>query len=169
MGTPLRDYLGNEVFELGLTPDMARCLSMIGVAREVGALTNAALHLPSAGARESDGNEAATYARVEIANPDLCNRYIGLIIKDVKIGPSPKWMQEYLTLAGMRPINNVVDITNFVMLEWGQPLHAFDYARLKERATQAGQEAPVITVRAAHVGERIRSPMACSVNWTSQC
>ena len=99
---------------------------MIGVAREVGALTNAALHLPSAETASFDGNEAMNYARVEIANPDLCNRYIGLIIKDVKIGPSPKWMQEYLILAGMRPINNVVDITNFVMLEWGQPLHAFD-------------------------------------------
>ncbi|HXR66836.1 MAG TPA: phenylalanine--tRNA ligase subunit beta, partial [Ktedonobacteraceae bacterium] len=154
VGTPLRDYLGNEVFEIGLTPDMARCLSMIGVAREVGALTNAALHLPP-DETASSGGEAANYARVEIANPELCNRYIGLIIKDVTIGPSPKWMQEHLTLAGMRPINNVVDITNYVMLEWGQPLHAFDYDRLKQRATRAGQAEPVITVRAAHVGEKM--------------
>lgn len=155
VGTPLRDYLGNEVFEIGLTPDMARCLSMIGMAREVGALTNAALHLPPDETVSSSDNEAASYARVEIANPELCNRYIGLIIKDVVVGPSPKWMQDYLTLAGMRPINNVVDITNFVMLEWGQPLHAFDYDRLKERATRSGHAEPVITVRTAHAGEKM--------------
>ncbi len=154
VGTPLRDYLGNEVFEIGLTPDMARCLSMIGVAREVGALTNAALHLPP-DETASSGGEAANYARVEIANPELCNRYIGLVIRDVTIGPSPKWMQEHLTLAGMRPINNVVDIANYVMLEWGQPLHTFDYDRLKQRATRAGQAEPVITVRAAHAGEKM--------------
>jgi phenylalanyl-tRNA synthetase beta chain len=155
VGTPLRDYLGNEVFEIGLTPDMARCLSIIGMAREVGALTNAALHLPPDETVSSGGNEAANYARVEIANPELCNRYIGLIIKDVTIGPSPKWMQEHLTLAGMRPINNVVDIANYVMLEWGQPLHTFDYDRLKQRARQAGQPEPVITVRTAYAGEKM--------------
>src|SRR5260221_50911 len=100
VGTPLRDYLGNEVFEIGLTPDMARCLSIAGVAREVGALTNAALHLPPDETASSGSSEAANLAQVEIANPELCNRYIGLIIKDVTIGPSPKWMQERLTLAG---------------------------------------------------------------------
>ncbi|HEU5381727.1 MAG TPA: hypothetical protein VFV38_40420, partial [Ktedonobacteraceae bacterium] len=99
-GMPLRDYLGNEVLDLFLTPDMARCLNMIGVAREVAALTNAALHLPPDETVSADGNEAANYVNVEIANPELCNRYIGLLIKDVKIGPSPKWMQERLTLAG---------------------------------------------------------------------
>src|SRR5437879_4722171 len=118
VGMPLRDYLGNEVFELGLTPDMARCLSMIGVAREVGALTSTPLHLPSVEVA-SAGGEAEGYARVEIANPELCNRFTGLVIKNVKIGPAPKWMQERLMLAGMRPINNVVDIANYVMLEWG--------------------------------------------------
>jgi phenylalanyl-tRNA synthetase beta chain len=152
---PLRDYLGNEVFEIGLTPDMARCLSMIGIAREGGALTNAALHLPPDETAGSGGDEAANYARVEIANPELCNRYIGLVIKDVTIGPSPKWMQEHLTLAGMRPINNIVDITNYVMLEWGQPLHAFDYDQLKLRASRADQTRPVITVRAAQAGEKM--------------
>ncbi|HEY0755109.1 MAG TPA: phenylalanine--tRNA ligase subunit beta [Ktedonobacteraceae bacterium] len=154
VGMSLRDYLGNEVFEIGLTPDMARCLSMIGMAREVRALTNAALHLPLDETVIS-GGEAANYARVEIANPELCNRYIGLIIKDVTIGPAPKWMQEHLTLAGMRPINNVVDITNYVMLEWGQPLHAFDYDQLQARATRAGQPLPVITVRVARAGEKM--------------
>jgi len=152
VGTSLRDYLGNEVFELGLTPDMARCLSIIGVAREAAALTNAVLHLPPDETESADGDEATNYVNVEIANPELCNRYIGFIIKDVTIGSSPKWMQERLTLAGMRPINNVVDITNYVLLEWGQPLHAFDYDLLKQRA---GQEKPTILVRTAEAGEKI--------------
>ena len=156
VGLPLRDYLGNEVLDIFLTPDMARCLSMIGMAREVAALTNAALHLPPDETEErTGGNEAAQLAQVEIANPELCNRYIGLIIKDVQIGPSPKWMQERLLLAGMRPINNIVDITNYVMLEWGQPLHAFDYDALQRRALRAGLDAPVITVRSASPGEKM--------------
>src|SRR5713226_663064 len=130
VGMPLRDYLGDEVLELDLTVDMARCLSMIGVAREVAALTNAALHLPpDEGSRFivgplSGGKDAQDYVAVEIADPDLCNRYIGMVIKDVQIGESPKWVQDRLSKAGMRPINNIVDITNYVMLEWGQPLHA---------------------------------------------
>lgn len=157
VGTPLRDYLGNEVFELGLTPDMARCLSMIGVAREVSALTNAALHLPPDETASLGGNEAANYVNVEIVNSELCNRYIGLIIKDVQIGASPKWMQERLTQAGIRPINNIVDITNYVLLEWGQPLHAFDYDLLKERARRSGQEKPAIIVRTAHAGEKMKT------------
>ncbi len=155
VGVPLRDYLGNEVFELGLTPDMARCLSMIGVAREVSALTNAALHLPPDETASAGGDEATTYMNVKIANPELCNRYIGLIIKNVQVGPSPKWMQERLTLAGMRPINNIVDITNYVLLEWGQPLHAFDYDILKKRALRRGEEQPTITVRTAYPGEKL--------------
>lgn len=155
VGIPLREYLGNEVFDIGLTPDMARCLSIIGVAREVSALTNAALHLPPDETVSTGGNEVANYIEVKIANPELCNRYIGLIIKDVKPGPSPKWMQERLTQAGMRPISNVVDITNYVMLEWGQPLHAFDYDMLQARARRAGQEKPTVIVRTASPGEKM--------------
>src|SRR5579875_964837 len=131
------------------------CLNMIGVACEVAALTIAALHLPADETVSAGGNEAVNYVKIEITNPELCNRYIGLIIKDVKIGPSPKWMQERLTMAGMRPINNIVDITNYVMLEWGQPLHAFDYDLLKQRALQSGQEQPTIIVRTAHPGEKM--------------
>src|SRR3989440_2089989 len=81
VGTPLRDYLGNEVLSLGLTPDMARCLSMIGVAREVAALTGAELHLPPDEDAMTEGDEASAYVNVEIADPELCNRYTGLIIK----------------------------------------------------------------------------------------
>ncbi len=155
VGRPLKEYLGNEVLELGLTPDMARCLSIIGVAREVAALTGVPLRLPPDETVDTDAHEASNLFNVEIVNPELCNRYLGLIIKDVQIGPSPKWMQDRLTLAGMRPINNVVDITNYVLLEWGQPLHAFDYDQLQRRAIESGQEKPTITVRTAETGEKM--------------
>ncbi len=155
VGMPLRDYLGDEVLVLGLTVDMARCLSMIGVAREVAALTNAALHLPSDEPSSSNGSDASDYVAVEIADPELCNRYTGMVIKDVQIGESPRWVQDRLIKAGMRPISNVVDITNYVMLEWGQPLHAFDYDLLVERAERTGNSKPIIIVRKARPGEKI--------------
>src|SRR5205823_14945655 len=87
---------------------------------------------------------------VEIEDPRLSARYAAMLLKGVKIGPAPSWMQRRLTYAGMRPINNIVDVTNYVMLEWGQPLHAFDYDVLVQRA---GGKAPVITVRPARAGE----------------
>ena len=155
VGMPLRDYLGDEVLNLGLTVDMARCLSMIGVAREVAALTNARLHLPPDDPSSTEGNDAGKYVAVEIADPELCNRYTAMVIKDVQIGESPKWMQDRLIKAGMRPISNVVDITNYVMLEWGQPLHAFDYDLLVERAQRAGTSKPIIIVRRAKAGEKM--------------
>jgi len=161
VGMPLRDYLGDEVLVLDLTVDMARCLSMIGVAREVAALTTAALHLPPDEPSSSNGKVGAPlvgaqdYVAVEIDDPDLCNRYIGMMIKDMHIGESPKWMQDRLMKAGMRPISNVVDITNYVMLEWGQPLHAFDYDLLVERAEKAGSSKPTIIVRRAKHGEKM--------------
>ena len=139
-GMPLRDYLGDEVLVLGLTVDMARCLSVIGVAREVSALTNTELHLPPDELHSSNGyaganmKDAQDYVAVEIEDPDLCNRYTAMLVRDVQIGESPRWMQDRLLKAGMRPISSVVDITNYVMLEWGQPLHAFDYDLLVERA-----------------------------------
>ena len=155
VGMPLRDYLGDEVLDLDLTVDMARCLSIIGVAREVAALTSAALHLPPDEPSSSNGSGAQDYVAVEIANPELCNRYIGMVIKDIQIGESPKWMQDRLVKAGMRPISNVVDITNYVMLEWGQPLHAFDYDLLARRAERAGSSKPTIIVRTARLGEKM--------------
>ncbi len=155
VGMPLRDYLGDEVLVLDLTVDMARCLSMVGVAREVAALTQAKLHLPPGEPSSSNGRSASDYVAVEIADPALCNRYTGMVIKDVQIGESPKWMQDRLIKAGMRPINNVVDITNYVMLEWGQPLHAFDYDLLVRRAEETGSSKPTIIVRRANPGEKI--------------
>ncbi|MEM7131355.1 MAG: phenylalanine--tRNA ligase subunit beta [Chloroflexota bacterium] len=149
-GMPLREYLSQEVLELELTPDMARCLNMIGVAREVAALTGATVTLPpdecETSASPGDKQTAADYFGVRIDAPELCNRYTGTLIRNVKIGPSPNWMQERLLRAGMRPISNIVDITNYVMLEWGQPLHAFDYDILVERAKQAGDAIPTIIV-----------------------
>ncbi len=153
-GMPLRDYLGEEIVEIELTPDMARCLNMIGIAREVSALTGGALHLPADECLAEGDDRAADYFDVKIDDPDLCNRYTGILIKDVEIGPSPKWMQQRLARAGMRPISNVVDITNFVMLEWGQPLHAFDYDILVKRARENGDDSPTIIVRRAAEGEK---------------
>lgn len=155
VGTPLRDYLGDDVVEIELTPDMARCLSMSGVAREVHALTGAALHLPADEWQPSGDDSAADYAAVEIEDPALCNRYTAILIRDVTIGPSPLWMQERLRRAGMRPISNIVDITNYVMLETGQPLHAFDYDLLVERAQKSGADKPTIIVRGARPGEKM--------------
>ncbi|MEZ4581299.1 MAG: hypothetical protein R3A10_06565 [Caldilineaceae bacterium] len=96
VGTPLRDYLGEAVLDIELTPDMARALSMIGVAREVAALTGAALHLPADEWQPQGDDTAADYVAVEIDAPALCNRYTGVMVLDAKIGPSPKWMQERL-------------------------------------------------------------------------
>ena len=148
-GMPLRTYLGEDVLSLDLTPDMARCLNIMGVAREVAALTGGALHLPTADVQTSGDDTAAAYFDVRIDDPDLCHRYTGILIRDVQIGPSPKWMQDRLNRAGMRPINNVVDITNYIMLEYGQPLHAFDYDILVERAKRVGEDKPTIIVRRA--------------------
>jgi phenylalanyl-tRNA synthetase beta chain len=154
VGTPLKEYLGDSVLVVELTPDMARCLNMIGMAREVAALTGAPLHLPPDEWQPSGDDTAADYVAVRIDEPELCNRYTGTMIVDVTVGESPKWMQDRLRKAGMRPINNVVDITNFVMLEWGQPLHAFDYDILRERARRVGDDKPTIIMRRAKTGEK---------------
>ncbi|MFN2166210.1 MAG: phenylalanine--tRNA ligase subunit beta, partial [Anaerolineae bacterium] len=154
VGTPLRDYLGEAVLDIELTPDMARALSVMGVAREVAALTGGALHLPADEWQPQGDDNAADYVAVEIDDPALCNRYTGVMVLNAQIGPSPQWMQERLLRAGMRPISNVVDITNYVMLETGQPLHAFDYDILKRRAASVGDAKPTIIVRRAQAGEK---------------
>jgi phenylalanyl-tRNA synthetase beta chain len=150
VGKPLADYLGDTVLDLDLTPNLARCHCMIGVAREVAALTGVPLRYSSTDWR-TEGTPAAELAHVQIEDPDLCNRYIATIIRDVEIGPSPEWMQDRVRKAGMRPISNIVDITNYVMLEWGQPLHAFDYDKLVARAGGV----PTIIVRRAKPGEKM--------------
>jgi phenylalanyl-tRNA synthetase beta chain len=153
VGTPLVDYMGDVVLEIDVLPNMARCLAMIGVAREVAALTGQKLRLPPH-AVETAGEPIQGQVDVKIEDPKLCARYAAALLKGVTIGPSPGWMQRRLTYAGMRTINNIVDITNYVMLEWGQPLHAFDYDTLRRRA---GGKAPVITVRPARPGEVLKT------------
>ncbi|MDH4209669.1 MAG: phenylalanine--tRNA ligase subunit beta, partial [Anaerolineae bacterium] len=156
VGVPLADYLDlfsipahDIVLDLDLTPNLARCLSIIGVAREVAALTGQHFRLEEP-RMLAEGPSIEGQIEIEIADPDLCARYSATLIKGVKIGPSPYWMQRRLTLAGMRPISNIVDISNYVMLEWGQPLHAFDYHELRGR-TDDGP--PAIIVRRARPGE----------------
>ncbi len=131
-GTPLADELGDTILDLELTPNRVDLLSMIGVAREVSALLEEPLTVPSAEYSES-GPNAASSIDVRIVDPELCPRYTASIIRGVTITQSPKWLRDRLTAAGLRPINNVVDVTNYVMLEWGQPLHAFDYDKIRGR------------------------------------
>jgi phenylalanyl-tRNA synthetase beta chain len=125
-GTPLKEYLGDVVVEIDLTPDMARDLCITGIAREISALTGAELRLPPDDCEQTGDDTVTDYAGLRIDEPNLCNRYTGLLIMGVEVGDSPPWMQDRLRKAGMRPISNIVDITNYVMLEMGQPLHASD-------------------------------------------
>jgi phenylalanyl-tRNA synthetase beta chain len=145
IGLPLSQYLGDAIFDIKVTPNRPDCLSMLGVAREVAALTGQAVHSPEVG-YEQPGLVMEQMVAVEIAEPELCPRYCAGLVTDVRVEPSPSWLQQRLLAAGMRPINNIVDITNYVMLEYGQPLHAFDCRRL---------EGSGIIVRRAHDGESL--------------
>jgi phenylalanyl-tRNA synthetase beta chain len=145
LGTPLSHILGEWVFELEITPNRPDCLAVFGIAREVAAITGAALHPPPVALDEAPP-PASALAAVRIEAPDLCSRYAARVITGVTVGPSPSWLVERLQAAGMRSINNVVDVTNYVMLEMGQPLHAFDLDRV------AGHR---IIVRRAYPGETL--------------
>ncbi len=147
VGIPLTDYLGDAIFDLDVTPNRPDCLCVMGIAREVAALTGKSPHPPEISYEETAPSIGQQIA-VEIADPDLCARYCASLITGVKITQSPPWMQQRLLACGMRPINNIVDITNYVMLELGQPLHAFDYERIKGKK---------IIVRRAAEGEIIVS------------
>lgn len=148
VGVPLATYLGDVVLDAEITPNMARCMSVLGVAREVAALTGGRVRPPRE-QMQAHGAPIEGQVSVAIADPTLCARYAATLIAGVSIGPSPEWMRRRLRLAGVRPINNVVDVTNYVMLECGQPLHAFDYDVLVRRA----KGVPQITVRPARPGE----------------
>ncbi len=127
-GTPIIEALGMELpaVDFEITPNRPDCLSMLGIARESAATFGKSLRYPETECRKVAPEKSGDYIKVEIRRPDLCKRYCCRVIKDIKIAQSPWWMQRCLMQAGMRPINNIVDITNFVMLEYGQPMHAFD-------------------------------------------
>lgn len=149
VGHALQDVLGDTVLEVELTPNLAHANCVIGLAREVAALTGQRLRPWRPDDARLRGPHLATtpYITVSTADPQLCPRYSAALIEHVTIQPSPPWLQRRLLLAGMRPINNIVDITNYCMLEMGQPLHAFDYETLQR---QGG-----IVVRPATLGERL--------------
>ncbi|MGC8780971.1 MAG: phenylalanine--tRNA ligase subunit beta, partial [Anaerolineae bacterium] len=152
VGRPLVDYLGDTILEFDIKGAFGHLQSVVGIAREVAALTGQTLRNPTPADYLSTPRVAdADFAGIVIRDPDLCLRYSAALIEGVQVRPSPYWMQQRLIRAGMRPINNIVDITNYVMLELGQPLHAFDYDLLRARA--GGR--PTIIMRRAYPGEHL--------------
>jgi phenylalanyl-tRNA synthetase beta chain len=147
LGADLVTYLGldDTIFEIEITPNRPDALSIVGVAREIAAVTGAPFRFPQVVAKEAEP-EATTLTSVEIADPDLCPRYAARVISGLTVKPSPPWLAQRLRAVGLRPINNVVDVTNYVLWELGQPLHAFDHATL------AGGR---IVVRRARPGEHL--------------
>ena len=137
--------LDDTIVEFEITPNRQDCLSVIGLAREAAVTFDKPLKLHKPVVKECGGN-INDYLNVEVKAPELCTRYMARIVKDIKIEPSPLWMRERLRSMGIRPINNIVDITNYVMLEYGQPMHAFDYRFVKGNN---------IIVRTAENGEKI--------------
>ena len=149
VGAPLQDYLpvSEAVLEIELTSNRPDCFSIYGIAREVAAAAGLTLAPPPIeGPAERRGAPAHEAISVGIADPDLCRRYGAHVIRNVTVGASPSWLKARLTHAGMRPINNVVDVTNYVMLAWGQPLHAFDAGKIAGKA---------LVARRARDGEKI--------------
>ncbi len=150
-GTPLQDVLGDAVLDIDILPNIARAYSIVGVAREIAALTGQPLRFPSMDV-VAEGQNIDGKIAIDIREPELNPRFTVAMIRDIEIKPSPQWMQRRLQLAGMRPINNIVDATNYVMLDLGQPLHAFDYDTLVERA---GGGMPTIITRLPEPGETL--------------
>jgi phenylalanyl-tRNA synthetase beta chain len=146
-GTPLADVVsaGDVVLDVEITPNRGDWASMIGIAREVRAHFGGELRIPSCGPAEA-GAPAPESIRIEIADGESCYRYAGRVVRGIRVGPSPEWVRRKLEVAGLRAINNVVDVTNLVLLEFGQPLHAFDLATLRDGR---------VVVRRARKGEKI--------------
>jgi len=151
VGMPLVEYMGDAVLDISILPNMARNASVIGVARELAALTGRELKKPNIEYKTED-ESVENLVSIEITNPELNPRFVLGLIRDVEIKPSPYWVQRRLRLAGFRAISNIVDATNYAMLDQGEPLHAFDYDVLKERA---GDKNIKIITRAAQDGEKL--------------
>ena len=152
-GDDVRPLLGlnDVILDLATTANRADALSMVGIAREVAALTGAEVRLPKV--KEQDIATNSSLA-IEVKDPAACMAYIGTVIEGVKVAPSPDWLKWRLEAAGTRPINNVVDITNYILLEWGQPLHGFDREKL---SSVAGSEDLTLGVRFAKDGEKLKT------------
>ena len=152
VGLPFAEYMkmGDTVLDLEITPNRPDCLSMAGMAREVGAMYRTDVTMPLYELEEDASlPNVSDLVTVEIEDAQRCPRYTARVIKDVKIGPSPDWLAERVTAAGARPINNVVDVTNYILFLYGQPLHSFDYDKLVGEDGKAH-----IIVRAAEEGEK---------------
>lgn len=149
IGMDIRDavMLNDTVYEFELTPNRADCFSMIGLSREFAVLTNAQNTEPTVKVNEN-GTDVNDMVKIGIDDAELCSRFLARVIGNVKVGPSPLWLQNRLRNGGIRPINNVVDVTNYVMLEYGQPMHAYDYDKV------AGHQ---LTARAAKAGEALKT------------
>lgn len=156
LGSDVRPLLGLDdvILDLTTTANRADALSMIGVAREVAALTGASLRIPEASGVLIAAQDNKNTLKVDISESGACPIYIGTAIADVKIGPSPEWLKQRLAAAGTRSINNVVDVTNYILLEWGQPLHGFDQDRLQ---AVAGDNSLQIGVRYAKEKETLKT------------
>ena len=149
VGTALVDYIGDAVLEVSILPSTARCANMLGLAREVAAITGKSLRQPTV---EVKAEGEPFNAEIEITKPELNPRFVLGLIRNVEIRPSPYKVQLRLKLAGIRPINNIVDATNYAMLDIGEPLHAFDYDVLVDRAR--GKPVKILT-RTAKAGEKL--------------
>lgn len=150
VGVPFAEYRGTSdtVLDCEITPNRPDCLSMVGMAREVGAIFDRDTHIELPTIKQEVGRPTADEVSLAIADEGLCSHYVARIVRNVKVGPSPEWMVERLAAAGVRSINNIVDITNYVMMLTGQPLHAFDLDTFAERDGHRR-----VVVRGAHEGE----------------
>jgi len=150
VGINVKDHLGlnDKVLEFELTANRSDCFSVFGLVREIAALTGNKIKWPNIAVKEDEPTKISDCFSAEIKDHDLCSRFSTRMLKNVKIGPSPEWMQQRLDGAGIRPINNVVDVTNFVMIELGQPMHAYDYDEI------SGQK---LTARRAVEGELLHT------------
>ena len=154
VGMDYTDYLGmsDTVIDCEITPNRPDCLSMTGMAVEVAAMYDEDTHIELPSVKREQGPDAHDLVDVTIDDPELCQRYTARVVRNVKIGPSPEWLARRVVAAGSRPINNVVDVTNYVMFLTGQPLHAFDLGKLTERDGRRH-----IVVRAAADGEKLET------------
>ena len=154
IGIPFAQYVGTSdtVLDCEITPNRADCLSMIGIAREVGAIYDRDFHVDLPAVAAESGAPTAETVSVELIDEGLCDRYVARVVRDVKVGPSPEWLVQRLNSCGIRTHNNVVDITNYVMMLTGQPLHAFDLSAFEEKGGKR-----TVAVRAAREGEVFRT------------